>query len=125
MYFLKRNAHTDPLFKDSRILKFFDKISLGNCIFISDSLNRRLPVVFHNWFTLISDTHEHNTRLSEVGCLKIPHHNTKTYGRYSLIINAAYKWNYFQKLYKNTLFYTLKTTRLRNILIQHFQSKYC
>ena len=124
MYFLKRNSHTGPLFKDSGILKLFDKISLGNCTFISDSLNKRTPIVFHNWFTLISESHEHNTRLSDVGCLKIPHHNTKTYGRYSVIINAAYNWNFHQKLHKETLFYTLRINKLRNILTQHFKSKY-
>ena len=124
MYFLKRNSHTGPLFKDSGILKLFDKISLGNCTFISDSLNKRTPIVFHKWFTLISESHEHNTRLSDVGCLKIPHHNTKTYGRYSVIINAAYNWNFHQKMHKETLFYTSRINKLRNILTQHFKSKY-
>ena len=83
-----------------------------------------LPSVFHNWFTQISETHEHNTRLSEVGRMKIPHYNTKTYGRYSVAINAAYNWNYLQGLYKETLFFTLKITKLRSILLQHFKSKY-
>ena len=54
------------------ILKLFDKISLGNCIFISSCINKSIPSVFHNWFTLISESHAHDTRLSEVGCLKIP-----------------------------------------------------
>ena len=36
MYFLNRNAHTAPRFKDSNILKFPDKIALENCIFIKN-----------------------------------------------------------------------------------------
>ena len=124
MYFLKRSSHTGPLFKESGLLKLFDKISLENCTFINNSLNSRLPSVFHNWFTLISESHEHNTRLSEVGCLKTPHYNTKTYGRYSVIVNAVYNWNFYQKLYKETLLHTLKKTALKKILLQHFRSKY-
>ena len=124
MYFLKRNSHTGPLFQDSGILKLFDKISLGNCIFISNSINKALPSVFHNWFILISESHEHDTRMSEIGCIKIPTYNTKTYGRYSVVINAAYNWNFLQKLYKETLFYKLKTSKLKSILLHHFQSYY-
>ena len=121
---MKRSSHTGPLFKESGLLKLYDKISLENCIFINNSLNSRLPSVFHNWFTLISESHEHNTRLSEVGCLKTPHYNTKTYGRYSVIVNAVYNWNFYQKLYKETLLHTLKKTALKKILLQHFRSKY-
>ena len=120
MYFLKRNAHTGPLFQDSGILKLFDKISLENCIFISKAINKILPSVFHNWFILISESHEHDTRMSEIGCIKIPTYNTKTYGRYSVVINAAYNWNFLQKLYKETLFYKLKTSKLKSILLYHF-----
>ena len=46
MYFLNRNAHTTPLFKDSNILKFADKISLENCIFIKNYFNQTLPTPF-------------------------------------------------------------------------------
>ena len=88
MYFLKRNSHTGPLFSDSGILKLFDKISLGNCVFINSCINKTIPGIFHNWFTLIHDSHDYDTRLSEIGCLKIPKHKTKTYGRYSVAINA-------------------------------------
>ena len=35
MYVLNRNTHTAPLFKNSNILKFPDKIALENCIFIT------------------------------------------------------------------------------------------
>ena len=124
MYFLKRNAHTGPLFQDSGILKLFDKISLGNCMFISKSINKILPGVFHNWFIPISDSHDYDTRLSEAGCIKVASFNTKTYGRYSVIINAAYDWNFLQKQYKETLFYKLKISKLRSILLKHFQYNY-
>ena len=124
MYFLKRNSHTGPLFNDSGILKLFDKISLGNCLFISSCINKTTPRVFHNWFTLIHESHRHDTRLSEIGCLVIPNHKTKIYGRYSIIINAIYNWNFLQKIHKDTLFHTLKISKLRSILLEYFRSRY-
>ena len=36
------NTHTAPLFKDSNIMKFPDKIALGNCIFIKNYFNQSL-----------------------------------------------------------------------------------
>ena len=108
----------------SGILKIFDKISLGNCIFISNSLNKRPPSVFHNWFTLIHESHKHDTCLSEVGCLVIPNHKTKIYGRYSIIINAIYNWNFLQKILKDILFHTLKISKSRSILLEYFRSIY-
>ena len=46
MYFLKRNTHTSPLFKDSNILKFPHKIALENCIFVKNYFNQTLPTPF-------------------------------------------------------------------------------
>ena len=45
MYFLNRNAHTIPFFKDSNILKFPDKIALENCTFIKNYFNQALPTL--------------------------------------------------------------------------------
>ena len=52
MYFLNRNARTNPCFKDSNILKFSDKIAFENCIFIKNYFSQTLPTPFKNWFTL-------------------------------------------------------------------------
>ena len=46
LFFLNRNAHTSPLFKNSEILKFSDKVALENCIFISKSLERLVHSIF-------------------------------------------------------------------------------
>ena len=83
MYFLNRNTHTTPLFKDSNILKFPAKIALENCIFIKNHFNQTLSTPFKNWFTLSTDSHTHNTRWFNLGCLKIPPHKTKINGRQS------------------------------------------
>ena len=99
MYFL--NCNTGTLFKDSNILKFPEKITLENCIFIKKYFNQNLPKPFKNWFTLSTDSHAQNTRRSNLGCLKIPFHKTKIYGKQSVNISAICIWNYSQRIQKN------------------------
>ena len=85
MCFLNRNAHTTPLFKDSNIIKFPDKIALENCIFFKNYFKQTLPTPF----TLSTDSHTHNTRWFNLSCLKIPRHKTKIYGRQSVNLSAS------------------------------------
>ena len=56
--FQPRNSHTSPLFKQSSILKFQDKICLENILFVSKSLNNLSPSVFNTWFVFSSVQHE-------------------------------------------------------------------
>ena len=107
MFFLRREAHTNPLFKDFNILKFHDKIALENSIFIHKSFKHQLPQPFDNWFGLSSNFHTHNTRWSNLGCLNVPSHRTKLYGRNSVCISAIFTWNYLQNLHRNILFHKL------------------
>ena len=52
MYFLNHNTHTAPLFRDSNILRFPDKIALENSVFIKNYINQTLLTPFKNQFTL-------------------------------------------------------------------------
>ena len=124
IHFQKRNTHTSPLFMHSKILKFSDKIALENCILVSKCINKSLPKLFHNWFTFSFESHDHNTRWSELGCLKQPSYRTKCFGRFSTINSAIYSWNYLQKQHKTTLFYRIKTNKLRDILTEFFIGNY-
>ena len=91
MYFLNRNGHTTPLFKEWNILKSPGKIALENCIFIKNYFNQTLRTPFKNWLTLSTDLHIHNTRRSKLDCRKIPPHKTKIYGRQSVNTGIIYK----------------------------------
>ena len=66
--FQPRNFLTSPLFKQNSILKFQDKISLENTLFISKSLNLSLSV-FNAWFSFSSDQHNYKTSSSTQGNL--------------------------------------------------------
>ena len=67
--FQPRNSHTSPLFKQSSILKFQDKICLENILFVSKSLNNLSPSVFNTWFVLSSGQHSYETSSSTQGIL--------------------------------------------------------
>ena len=123
MYFLNRNAHITPLLKDSNILKFPDKIAFENCIFNKNYFNQTLPTTFKNWFTLSTDSHTQNKRWSNLGCLKIPPHKTKIYGR-QFVNSAIYTWNYFQSHHRNIMFHQLSLTRLKKLIMQYYFSNY-
>ena len=49
--FKPRNSHTSPLFQQSSILKFQDKIYLENVLFVSNSLNNLSQSVFNTYFS--------------------------------------------------------------------------
>ena len=67
MYFLNRNTHTAPLYKDSNIVNFPDKNVVENCIFIKNYFNQTFSIPFKNWFTLSSESHTDNTSWSILG----------------------------------------------------------
>ena len=64
-----RNSHTSPLFKQSSILKFQDKICLENILFVSKSLNNLSPSVFNTWFVFSSGQHGYEISRSTQGIL--------------------------------------------------------
>ena len=66
--FQPMNSHTSPLFKQNFILKFQDKICLGNILFVSKSLNLP-PSIFYTWFSFSSEQHNSETSSSRQGNL--------------------------------------------------------
>ena len=127
IYFLNHNAHTSPSyisFRDLNILKLPDKIALENCLFINKYFNKCLHTIFKNWFTLSSDFNTYYTRWSNLGCIVVPPHSTKLYGRNSVKIKAVYSWNYLQKLNENNLFYQLSPNKLKIIIKNLFLNSY-
>ena len=127
IYFLNHNAHTSPSyisFRDLNILKLPDKIALENCLFINKYFNKCLHTIFKNWFTLSSDFNTYYTRWSNLGCIVVPPHSTKLYGRNSIKIKAVYSWNYLQKLNENNIFYQLSPNKLKIIIKNLFLNSY-
>ena len=84
MFFLRRDAHTNPLFKNCNILKYHDKIPLENSILIHKSFKHELFQPFNSWFGLSSNFHTRNKGWSNLCCLNVPCDRTKLYGRKSV-----------------------------------------
>ena len=124
MFFLRRDAHANPLFKDCNILKFHDKIALENSIFIHKSFKHQLPQSCDIWFGLSSIFHTHNARWWNLGCLNVHSHRTKLYDRNVVCISAIFTWNYLQNLHRNILFHKLTTKCLKKLPTLHFLRKY-
>ena len=95
MLFQIQNSHTNPLFKESKILKSFHKTTFQNCIFISKFLKRSTKTVVSSQFQFSFQLHCHNMRRTNLRYFQVPFCQTKTYCRYSMIINATYVWNNF------------------------------
>ena len=61
-------ANTSPLFKELKILKLNDHIILENCLFVYDSLKKKIPRCFKNYFTKLEDVNPNiSTRNSKSG----------------------------------------------------------
>ena len=119
-----KEMHIYNLFKNLNIFKLPDKVSLENFTLVCKYFNQSLPKSFRNWFTLAAASHSHNTIWSNSGCLKIPSHKTKIYGRHSVNITSIYTWNDLQKLHVNILFYQLTQTKLKSLIKKLYTSNY-
>ena len=95
LFFLNRNAKTNPFFKNSKILKFSDKVALQNCLSVSDSFHTTLTKIFGYWVTIL-------------------YHRTKTYDRCNRYNNCDI---YLELLARSTLINHL-------FIINHFLIMY-
>ena len=58
--------HTSPLFKQSSILKFQDKICLENILLVSKSVKNLTPSVLNTCFSFSSDQHNYGNQHKEL-----------------------------------------------------------
>ena len=65
-------AHTEPLFKDLKILKLTDKIAFGKSVFMHQYKNNKLPVSFSDTFTDITNTDDRQTRHNDYNFVNKP-----------------------------------------------------
>ena len=92
--------HSSPLFSSNNILKFGDKITLENILFVSKSINRQVASIFYDWFTFSGNLHRYETFWSVTNHLNIPTFRTQKYGHFSIRTSAIRSWNYTQDMLK-------------------------
>ena len=86
--------HSRPLFSSKNILRFGNKITLENIIFVSRFIKRQVPSVFYDWFTFLGNLHIYKTCWSVTNHLNIPTFWTQKYGCFSVRASAIRFWNY-------------------------------
>ena len=111
MNFKDQLFHSSPLFSSNNILKFGDKITLENILFVSKSINRKVSSTFNDWFTFSEKVHRYETCWSATNHLNIPAFQTQKYGRFSIRASAIRSWNYTQDMLKVNL--SLSKTQLQ------------
>ena len=84
-------------------MKFGDKITLENILFISKSINRQVPSIFNDWFTFSGNLQRYETCWSATNHLNIPTFRTQKYGHFSIGACAIRSWKYTQDFLKINL----------------------
>ena len=97
-------VHTSPLFKELGMLKLNEIFELQLSCFIFDCSHHLSPTLFHEWFTLTANVHDHATRGNAVvvgsnydtvptNNIFIPTARTSYYGLKSIKVFGAKVWN--------------------------------
>ena len=89
-----KNSHSGPLFQQNNIIKFQDKILIGNILFVSKSIDNLLPPIFKNWFIFCSEIQNYNTVSLATDKLFNTSYRTDSYAkRILMILSAINCWN--------------------------------
>ena len=118
--FQPRSIHASALFKQNSILRFQDKISLENILFVNEPLNNLTPSIFNTWFSLFSDLHNYETSSSTQGKLMKLSYETNRYGKYSITVSAVVSWNKIQKQIKNMLLKDLSPNKTKTVVTNFY-----
>ena len=93
MNFKDQLFYSSPLFSENNILKFIDKITLQNILFVNKSINRLVPPIFYDSLTFYRDLHRYKTCWSVTDHLNITTFWAQKYGCFSIRASAIYSWN--------------------------------
>ena len=78
------DVSVNELYRNDKILKITDFISLKNTLFVKDSLEGNIPTPLQDYFKLARNIHGHGTRSAGKSLIDIPQVRTQTYGHYSI-----------------------------------------
>ena len=100
MTFSHHLAHSNILFKELKVLKLTDIISLHNILFTHNALNNKTPAIFKDYFKSKQNFHRQFNQNSKFsipkGSLEIPKYKTKL-GQLSIKFICSTEWNQFHR----------------------------
>ena len=103
MNFKYQLFHSLSLFSSNNILKFDEKITIGNILFVSKTINRQVIPILYAWFTFSGNLHRDKTCWSLTNHLNVQTLWTQKYGHFSIRTSAIRSWNYTQDMSKINL----------------------
>ena len=127
MSFKKKDAHTDPLFKNLEIIKLQDIITSNNVIFVHKTLSGKSPTHFNNYFQKSKPTHTYNTTRNPNSLYSIPPGSVSTTNimENTFKIKCAKDWNQILKAltkpdHPNEWLLNIKIPKLKTLMKYYF-----
>ena len=115
---------TEKLYKDSKILKFQDHISLLNYLFVSDSLMDNLPKSLCKQFSNVHQIHSHPTKNLVNHCITLPKSRTINYGIHSIMGQSCRNYNFLQINCNSQSIHTKSRYLKKDIITKYFLNSY-
>ena len=82
-----------PIFSEFKILKLYDLLDFKLLTFVYESVNKVSPSCFFNFFQILSEVHQYDTRKACKGDIFITQKNKLHYGLRSVTYAGAKSWN--------------------------------
>ena len=124
--FAQFQAHSMPLYQNSKIIKFLDTVKMKNLCLIHDYFNKMMPLVLREWFefTPSEDLHQYPSTGANLFKLKVPKIKSVTYGEYSIAFQSIKNWNNFVINFPEINFKSITKSKLKDIIFDHFLNSY-
>ncbi len=119
-------AHSNPLFYESKILKFSDTVKMKNIGLIHDYFNKMIPLILQQWFKFIpsEDLHHYPSSGANLFKLKVPIIKGVTYGEYSIAFQSTKFWNNLVTNHPKIDFKNIDKLKLKELLFNYFLDSY-
>ena len=92
MNFKDQLFRSSPLFSENNILKFGEKITLENRLFVNKLMNKQIywPPIFYDWITFSTNPYKFGSSWSVNDHFNIPTYCTQKYAHFSIRASAIY-----------------------------------
>ena len=114
----KPDEHSDPLFKQLKLLKLVDLVVFHNALFMYQYHKNLLPTSFNNFFEAVSSKHQYNTKFASRLTYYINPARTN-FGKFNIRFAAAAVWNDLDNNLKQLPPKSFKT-KIKQNLIQFY-----
>ena len=125
--FADHDAHTAPIFRELRILKFHDYIKLQNILFVYDFKKGNLPLSFRQFFDHCMDSRA-LTRAELNSATEFVHaagYNQVKYGRKSITHTSVALWNHFARhVFPEVDLISLPRNKIKLLVTNHLHNHY-